>query len=242
MKKTLKWIGATIWEAFKDAIPSVPIYAAAGSILIMFTWKETLVWDETSVLWTCICLLLAMAYNAFVGHAQGGMGYEMLVSGNINRRSAGDYGEGYHISSHKEVKEYRVWKGFLTGGMIGLFPIVFGVLAGIFLGDKGITTDSVENQSGGMFFLISIFVSGWSLVPFYSMNASGLHVSYYWSCLFAVLPVIVSGIFYIVGAYARRNKNLRLQRIADEKALEESTKVKKINYGGLPGTKPRKRK
>ena len=79
-------------------------------------------------------------------------------------------------------------------------------------------------------------------MPFYLMNANGLAVSYYWSCLFGVLPILVSGALYIVGAYARRNKALREQRIADAQAEAQANKVKKINYGALPGTKPRKRK
>jgi hypothetical protein len=46
---------------------------------------------------------------------------------------------------------------------------------------------------------------------------------------------------YIAGAYSRRSKRLRQQRLED-KAVEAANKPKKINYGGLPGTKPKKRK
>jgi hypothetical protein len=74
------------------------------------------------------------------------------------------------------------------------------------------------------------------------MNANGFAISYYWSCLFGLLPIAVTGAFYIIGAYGRRNKALREQRIADAQAAAEANRVKKINYGGLPGTKPKKRK
>ena len=47
---------------------------------------------------------------------------------------------------------------------------------------------------------------------------------------------------YIVGAYGKRKKRLREQEIADKEAAREANKEKKINYGGLPGTKPKKRK
>jgi hypothetical protein len=49
---------------------------------------------------------------------------------------------------------------------------------------------------------------------------------------------------YIAGAYARRNKAIRQQLLAEqaEKAEEERRKNKKVNYGALPGTKPKKRK
>ena len=58
----------------------------------------------------------------------------------------------------------------------------------------------------------------------------------------ALLPILVSGGLYIAGAYGRRNKTIRQQEIAARAAAEEANKPKKINYGGLPGTKPKKKK
>ena len=69
-----------------------------------------------------------------------------------------------------------------------------------------------------------------------------MHISYFLTCLFALVPIAVSGGFYIAGAYARRAKAVRQQLIADKAAEAEVNRVKKINYGGLPGTKPKKRK
>ena len=80
------------------------------------------------------------------------------------------------------------------------------------------------------------------MIPLYLMNATGVYVNYYLSCLFVLIPIIVTGVFYIGGAYGRRNKRLREQLIAEKAAQAEANKVKKINYGGLPGTKPKKRK
>lgn len=245
--KTFKRIMATIgkhaWEYFKCSIPAALIYACAGSVLMMLTWKdEKLVWDSMSIVWTCVCLLAAAAYDGLVTYAQGGTGYENLVSGNIKRRTADEYGDGYRISRHKEEKEYRVWKGFVIGGVIAIFPVVFGIIAGSIMGNGAPTMDGTGGWGVAMFFMISIFLSGWSLMPFYLMNANGFAVSYYWSCLFGLIPIAVTGAFYIIGAYARRNKALREQRIADAQAAAAANKVKKINYGGLPGTKPKKRK
>ena len=73
------------------------------------------------------------------------------------------------------------------------------------------------------------------------MNLTG-YASYYLSCLFALIPIGVHGGFYIAGAYAKRNKAIRQQILADKAAEVEANKPKKINYGGLPGTKPKKRK
>ena len=242
-KRILKSIGKHLWDFFKGALPSLLIYACAGSILMMLTWKEEkMVWDSTSILWTCVCIVAAAAYNGLLAYAQGGNSYEMVVSGNIKRRTADEYGDGYHISKHKEEKEYRVWKGFAIGGIIALFPLIFGIIAGSLLGTSA--PGNGDNASWGVavFFMISIFICGWSVMPFYLMNANGFAVSYYWSCLFGIVPIAVSGALYIIGAYARRNKALREQRIADAQAAAQANKEKKINYGALPGTKPRKRK
>ena len=90
--------------------------------------------------------------------------------------------------------------------------------------------------------LLGFLLSGWSLLPLYFANASGVAVSYFLSLLFALIPIVVTGVLYIVGAYARRAKTIRQQELADKAAAAEQTKEKKINYGGLPGTKPKKRK
>lgn len=243
LKNLLLSIGKHLWDFFKGALPSLLIYACAGSILMMLTSKdEKMIWDTTSILWTCVCILAAAAYNGLLAYAQGGNAYEMLVSGNIKRRTADEYGDGYHISKHKEEKEYRIWKGFAIGGVIAILPVTFGIIANGILGTNAPITSGEADWGAAVFFMVSIFVSGWSLMPFYLMNANGFAISYYWSCLFGIVPIIASGALYIIGAYARRNKALKEQRIADAKAAAEANKVQKINYGGLPGTKPRKRK
>jgi hypothetical protein len=57
-----------------------------------------------------------------------------------------------------------------------------------------------------------------------------------------LIPTIVCGLCYIWGAYARRNKTWRAQELKRKAEEELANKPKKINYGGLPGTKPKKRK
>ena len=85
-------------------------------------------------------------------------------------------------------------------------------------------------------------MKSWSVIPMYLMNRTGIAISYYVSCVFALIPIAVTGGFYIAGAYARRAKRLREQLIAEKAQKADEEKVKKINYGGLPGTKPKKRK
>ena len=101
-----------------------------------------------------------------------------------------------------------------------------------------------QQLSGGVAIvvLIGFLLSGWSVIPFYVLNMGGAGISYFISILFALIPIAVTGGFYIAGAYARRSKRLREQYVAEQAALREATREKKINYGGLPGTKPKKRK
>ena len=248
MKEKLKRIGAWIWDIVKNSLPALVMYVMAGTILMMLTMKADesidkeealrITWDNKKLLWTLVCCIGAAAYNGLLTWACGGNQYEMLVSGNLKRVSA-SYGEGFKISSHKEAKEYRAWKGFAIGAVISLLTLIVGILFGC----NQAAINSLKPSKGvGAIMLVGFFLSGWSVLPLYYLNMSGIAVNYFLSCLFALLPIIVSGVFYIAGAYARRAKSIRQQELADKAAAADAAKVKKINYGGLPGTKPKKRK
>ena len=240
IKETFKKVGRQVWELFKISIPSTFMYFCAGTILMMLTLRgEAIDWTGSDVAWTVVCILGGSAYAALLAWANGGTHYEMLVSGNMMRRSAGAAGGGFKMSSHKLAKEYRVWKGFAIGAFSAIFTLAIGILFGAF----GARINSETPGKGvAILVLIGFLISGWSVIPLYLMNMTGVAISYYISCLFALIPIAVSGGFYIGGAYARRAKRLREQLIADQAAKAEATKEKKINYGGLPGTKPKKRK
>ena len=154
-----------------------------------------------------------------------------------------DDGTGFRMSSHKEMKEYRAWKGFAIGGFTAFWTLLVGIVFGC--NQSNIQAYINEEASGGflgVFIVISFFISGWSILPFYYMNAGGAGINYFVTCLFALIPIAVTGAMYIVGAYGRRNKTIKAQELADRAAQAEAKKEKKINYGGLPGTKPKKRK
>lgn len=242
VKKKLKWFGRYVWEIVKASLPSFFMYLCAGLIMFMLIFKAEegstkfkIVWETSTIIWSIVCIVFAMAYNALISWAHGGSHYEQLVSGNVKRSTEDLYGNAYKISSHKEAKEYRVWKGFL----FGLITAILTVIAGIVFGCMQKTIDENGVNGGAM---VCILLSGWSVLPFYGMNSVGASVSYFVTIAFAAIPIVFSGVFYIVGAYARRNKAVRQQQIADQAAKAQETKEKKINYGGLPGTKPKKRK
>ena len=236
VKQKLKKFGRYVWEMIKAALPSTFMYFCAGTIMMMLAFKKSPVaWTTSTKVWFVVAILAAVAYNGLICWAHGAQHYEMLVSGNIKRATADMYGSAYRISTHKEAKEYRVWKGFAIGGVTALFTLGVGLYFGIRQGriDQQLTIGS----------LVGFLLSGWSVLPFYCINkAAGMSISYFITCAFAIIPIVVSGGIYIAGAYARRAKTIRQQILADRAAEAEANKPKKINYGGLPGTKPKKRK
>lgn len=231
-----------VGECFmRSLLPSV-MYFAAGMIMLMIQAK---VGTSACIAWSVVCAVVALAYNGFLMWVCGGNHYEMLVSGNMKRRSAMQLGSDLNITSYKFQKEYRPWKGFAIGGFIALIVFAGGIVFGC--NQETITRIATEEgYSAGTGFsvvmLIFMLLGGWALVPLWVLNNAGIYVSYFLACAFALLPIAVSGGLYIAGAYGRRNKRLREQEIAARAAEAERNKPKKINYGGLPGTKPKKKR
>ncbi len=241
--KTMKKFGRYVWELFKSSILPTMTYCCVGLILMMVTMQDmdNVEWDGGKVVLTVFCVLGAAVYQFFAAWSTGGNQYEMLVSGNVTRSSVDAYGNEYKMSSHKEAKEYRVWKGFVIGGFVALLPLVFGLLWGA---NQVKIDGGVYGKGIAVMMFASFFFSGWTVIPFYCKNAVGGTVSYFLSLLLLLIPVVVSGVGYVVGAYARRAKAVRLQALEEKAAQEEEARKanRKINYGGLPGTKPKKRK
>ncbi len=240
--KALKTFGRQIWELFKNSIVPALMYFFASSVILLVSLNDVdQKWNDNKLIWTIILAIACTAYDAYILYVKGGEGYEMLVSGNMKRlSSSSDTGE-YIISKHKYAKEYRPWKGFA----IALFSVALTIIASIIFGINQTEIDQASIKGVGgltVLVLLAFVTAGWAIIPVFYMNASGMAVSYYFCALFAVVPFIVMGVMYIVGAYAKRNKRLREQ---EERAAQEAKKAeakKKINYGALPGTKPRKRK
>ena len=237
--KAIKTFFSYLWEFFKASLPILIMYCCASSVLLMVTTNgEKIAWGTSQIVWTIVCGVVACAYDGLVSWAHGGSHYEMLVTGNIMRETMDEFGGGYKFSKHKEEEEYREWKGFVIGAIAGLLTLVVGIIFGC---NQAKVDSGTGSQAFAIFLLICFFLSGWSILPFYYMNSVGIHVSYFISCAFAILPIVITGVFYIFGAYARRNKAIREQEVADKKAEEAMKRPQKTNYGGLPGTKPKKK-
>ena len=232
-----------VGECFMRSLTPSVMFFVAGLVLLMLQSKNFGL--SAQMAWAALCAVVALAYNGFLMWICGGNHYEMLVSGNLKRRSAMQSGSELNMASYKFQKEYRPWKGFAIGAFVSLLLIVGSIVLGC---NQTAIVEAATNEevtlTTGLAAVSLIFycLAGWVLLPILELNIAGTAVSFFVGCAFALLPVCVSGGFYIGGAYGRRNKTVRQQEIAARAAEEEANRPKKINYGGLPGTKPKKRK
>lgn len=232
-----------VGECFMRSLTPSVMFFVAGLVLLMLQSKNFGL--SAQMAWAALCAVVALAYNGFLMWICGGNHYEMLVSGNLKRRSAMQSGSELNMASYKFQKEYRPWKGFAIGAFVSLLLIVGSIVLGC---NQTAIVEAATNEevtlTTGLAAVSLIFycLAGWVLLPILELNIAGTTVSFFVGCAFALLPICVSGGFYIGGAYGRRNKTVRQQEIAARAAEEEANRPKKINYGGLPGTKPKKRK
>lgn len=232
-----------VGECFMRSLTPSVMFFVAGMVLLLLQAKNFGI--SAQMAWAVLCAVVALAYDGFLMWICGGNHYEMLVSGNLKRRSAMQSGSELNMASYKFQKEYRPWKGFAIGGFVSLLLIVGSIVLGCNQTAivEAATNEDVSLTTGlAVVSLIFYLLAGWVLLPILELNIAGTTVSFFVGCAFALLPVVVSGGFYIAGAYGRRNKTIRQQEIAARAAEAEANKPKKINYGGLPGTKPKKRK
>lgn len=153
---------------------------------------------------SAVCLLGAMAYNGHLCYLYGKTHYDAFLTGNIHRQNA-----LFGIQSggdHRPEREYRVWKGFNIGFYIGLVAILFGLLSGSF------------PESSSTIDTLFIMIAGWAIIPVRWMINAGIAISPYLSIAMAIFPILVSGIFYIVGA-----------KVEEKRKLEETERMERVD-------------
>lgn len=158
-----------------------------------------------------ICILIGMAFNVHLCYHVGCDHYDAYITGCLHRRNAlfGIQSGG----NHRVEREYRPYKGFLIGFYVGLIVVVLGILAGVFQGTEG-------GYYALMF--LSMF-GGWAIIPVgWLITLVNENISYFWSLAFILIPVLVSGISYIVGAQLQRRR--KEQEAERAKQVEEAGK------------------
>ncbi|MCI8500512.1 MAG: hypothetical protein HFE28_07905 [Clostridia bacterium] len=162
-----------------------------------------------SIIVDVVCVLCGAAFNAHLCFNYGKMHYDAYITGCLHRKN-----ELFGIPSggnHRPEKEYRPWKGFLIGFLVGV-PVIL-------LGGFGHISNWVA--------IILFLLAWWAYVP--ASWAAHYHTAilkiegYTVSTLFAlpmiVLPVLVSGVFYIVGAYVNKRNRAAGKLTKAEEAL-----------------------
>ena len=157
-----------------------------------------------------ICIAGGAAFNAHLAFNYGKLHFDSYLTGCLHRQnlrqgiaSGGD---------HKPEQEYRVWKGFLIGFYVGIPVLVFGFLA-IFR-----ATWRWAEVALDMFAAWAILPVQWARGAVFpgEQNWDYPPVSGAWSLMFILLPVIVTGVFYIVGAYYEKRKKENESRRTEE--------------------------
>ena len=159
-----------------------------------------------------LCILIGMAFNAHLAYGTGVTHYDAFLTGCIHRRnieqgivSGGD---------QRHEREYAFWKGFYIGFLIGVPVILFAGLSCI--------PGAVVNNFG-RFFLVMF--AGFAIVPvswiFGGFKGGVSAGAYAWSILFILIPIIVTGVFYIIGAHVekRRKQVIEMRREEAQEAM-----------------------
>ena len=156
-----------------------------------------------------VCILGGAAFNAHLCYRFGKTHYDAYITGCIHRKN-----QSYGIPSggdHHVEREYRVWKGFFIGLCIGAPVIVFGLIAAFVPEVK----------------LALMMFTGYAIFPIVWIGMSmETTLNAGWCILMIFLPIIVSGIFYIIGAQKEKSikekETERIDTIADlAKAQQE---------------------
>ncbi len=150
-----------------------------------------------------LCILIGAAFNAHLAFNTGVTHFDAYMTGCIHRRnreqgimSGGD---------HRPEREYSPWKGFYIGFLIGLPVILFAGLACI----PGVGVNQFGRFMLVMFAGFALIPVSWIVGDFGTVPAG----YYAYSMLLVILPVLVTGIFYIVGAVVeKRNKRIKEER------------------------------
>ncbi len=155
-----------------------------------------------------ICIAAGAFFNAHLLYNTGKLHYDAYLTGCIHRknRALGIQSGG----DHRVEREYRFWKGFYIGILVGIPAIILSIIAGAL----------PETAAVDVAHFFMVMFAGWAILP--PIWAGGQNVSGYWSLLMVIMPVLVSGIAYIVGAM--REKDYKAHELERAEAVKNAGK------------------
>lgn len=162
------------------------------------------------------CIICGIAFNAHLCYNYGIDHYDYYLTGCLHRKNALfgiESGGDHHIE-----REYRPYKGFLIGLYSSIPVIIFGIVAGACQANASSIT--------GIAFYALVMFAAWAIIPLSWINNAGGSVSLYWSVFMCIIPIVVSGVFYIIGAMREKQK-----KAAENERMESVEKAGK-EFGG----------
>ena len=169
------------------------------------------------------CIAGGIFFNAHLMFHFGDAHYDTFLSGRLYRKREQEEGI-FTAPDHHVEKEYRPWKGFFIGFLIGLPVILLGILSG-----------ALEGTTAGNAMLWAFaMLAGCAIVPItwlrnYVSGLAGL--SYFWTIPTVIVPIVVSGVFYMLGAWNNQRKRTRREeREAAIKAAAEAAREERLHH------------
>lgn len=191
-------------ECWKRMVGPTIMYLFMGLILVAV---QAIPIAALKIVLGVLIILLGAFFNGHLMYQCGKKHYDNSLTGSFHRRNRA-YGVMSGESHHIE-REYSPWKGFYIGFLVGVPVILLSVLAHFFY-------DVVT--------IVFIILAGWAITPitwFGAIEGGGLKADVLWSMMMIILPIVVSGVFYIVGAIKEKKKK-----------QQESERIEKLQNKG----------
>lgn len=181
-------------ECFQRSVTPYVMYLFMSLLLLS---AQVIPLTELRLILSFVCIVIGAAYNAHLAYNYGATHFDSYMAGCLHRQN-----RAFGIPSggdHREEKEYRPWKGFLIGLFTSLPVLFFGFLAG------------AAPQAKGIIYVLYVLFAGCAIIPVGWLHEFlGIDVSGYFSMLGAIVPILVTGIFYIIGAKKQERKKAEM--------------------------------
>lgn len=199
-------IGRNIKECWRRAVTPSLMYLFMSLLAFACTAINSFAFQ---VALGTICIAGGAMFNAHLCYQFGKLHYDAYITGCLHRKN-----QLFGIASggdHHVEREYRPWKGFLIGFLVGVPVIVLALLT---------------LAAPGIFEVALMMFSGYAIFPVRWLR-TGLKmewISALWSIAVILLPIIVSGVFYLIGAW--KEKQIKEQETERQDTIAELAKIK----------------
>ena len=214
-------------ECLRRAITPCLMYVFMSMIALVMQTVSKGVVSWWSIALGIVCIVCGAVYNAHLCFHTGKKHYEVYLTGEFRRRN-----EAFGIESggdYRAHEEFRVWKGFYIGLLTGLPVLIFGTVSAF--------TRAVD--------FVYLMFAGWAYLPLaWARQISGnLNINGAWTLFMLLLPIAVSGTFYLLGARKRRTEKEQADaRAAEVERIREEQKQKRQERETRVQTEEQRRK